>query len=302
MIKVTVPATSANLAVGFDCVGIAVTMHSSFLFSENETEHLSISGCPAEFQNEDNLVYQGFKAACDFLGEPVPNVHIEINSKVPVSRGLGSSAVCIVGGLAGANQWFDNPLTDQQLLEIATEMEGHPDNVAPAIYGGLCMAFIDSHSQVQVVKYPVNRHYQFTAIIPDFKISTADARRVLPKQMSYADVTHQVSHSLLMTRAIETGNIDQLHTAMNDRMHEPYRQQLIHHFPEVKSLCNHSDAVLYVSGSGSTMMAITNDSDNQEQLISSIQSKFPQWSVHAVSVDNNGFKSEVLSDREILHY
>ncbi|MBW1606028.1 homoserine kinase [Lactobacillus sp. Sy-1] len=294
MIKVTVPATSANLSVGFDCIGIAVTMHSTFTFSKNPDQQLSISGCPVDFQNADNLVYKGFKAVCDFLAVPVPAVKINIQSDVPVSRGLGSSAVCIVGGLAGANQWFDNQLSNEQLLAIATKMEGHPDNVAPAIYGGLCMAFVDSNSQVQVVKYPVNDEYQFTAIIPNFKISTADARRVLPAEMSYADVTHQVSHSMLMTHAISTGNISQLGEAMDDRMHEPFRQKLINHFDRVKAICNQLAAVLYVSGSGSTMMAITNAPDKQQQLRLTLEDEFPEWTVKAVKVDNDGFKSEVL--------
>ncbi|MEJ6401056.1 homoserine kinase [Nicoliella lavandulae] len=294
MIKVTVPATSANLSVGFDCIGLAVDMQSKFTFEHNSNADLTISGCPSEFQNEDNLVYQGFKAVCNAIDQPVPKLSIQIHTNVPVSRGLGSSAACIVGGLVGANQWFDLPLNDQELLEIATKMEGHPDNVAPAIFGGLCMAFVDSNQQVQVVKYPVNKALQFVAIIPNFKISTAAARSVLPSQMSYPDVTHQVSHSLLMTHAVETGNLSQLKEAMNDRMHEPYRAKLIHHFDQIKAICNQFNSVLYISGSGSTMMAVTDQPTIKAQLVAQIKAAFPEWQVVPIMVDNHGAKSEVL--------
>ncbi|MHA8111226.1 homoserine kinase [Lactobacillaceae bacterium Melli_B4] len=299
MIKVIVPATSANLAVGFDCIGLAVDMQSTFTFEVNNHQHLSIDGCPTEFQNESNLVYQAFKKLCEQIDQTVPDIHITIQSDVPVSRGLGSSATCIVGGLAGANQWFNAPLSNHQLLEIATEMEGHPDNVAPAILGGLCMAFVDSNQEVQVIKYPVSNQLEFLAIIPDFKVSTADARSVLPKQMSYADVTHQVSHSLLMTSALSTGNLDQLHEAMDDRMHEPFRAQLIEPFNQVKALCERLNAVLYISGSGSTLMAITDNDQNRNQLMKKLHQQFPKWRIQPVQVDPDGVKvdKEAIENR-----
>lgn len=157
---------------------------------------------------------------CDYLDKPVPNVKIDIESDVPVARGLGSSSVCVVAGLKAASVWFDNQISTDQLLVLATEMEGHPDNVTPAILGGLCVSFLDDHNQPQVIKYNVNDRLNFVALIPDYEVSTHEARKVLPKTMSYADAIHQVSRCAVMTKALEVGDMHLIHESCDDRMHE----------------------------------------------------------------------------------
>ncbi|GLB47478.1 homoserine kinase [Philodulcilactobacillus myokoensis] len=292
MIKIKVPATSANLSVGFDCMGMAVNQYAYFTF-QNNSKWLTINGCPKKFQNENNLVYKAFIKGCRVLKQPVPNVKITIQTEVPVSRGLGSSATCIVGGLKGAFEWFHHPISKQKLTQLAATMEGHPDNVAPAIYGGVCMAFNNQNDQVHVVKYPVNSIWKFLAIVPDFKISTQEARTVLPEQLSYQDATFQISHCLLMTHAIQGKRFSTLKEAMQDQMHEPFRKHLIKGYDQVKTITDQMHGILYISGSGSTLMLITNNVNDRQKIAKTIQNQFKKWQVKPISIDSNGIQSEV---------
>ncbi|EPD03310.1 homoserine kinase, partial [Lacticaseibacillus paracasei subsp. paracasei CNCM I-2877] len=134
MISVSVPATSANLAVGFDVLGLALDLKAHFTF-EMSTQKLEIIGDDPAFANNENLIYQAFSKFAEAIDQPVPNLRIVVDSAVPSARGLGSSAICVVGGIAAANAWYQAGWDDTALLRFATEMEGHPDNAAPAIYG-----------------------------------------------------------------------------------------------------------------------------------------------------------------------
>lgn len=300
MIKIKVPATSANVGVGFDCMGLAVSYYSTISFEESAAK-LTITGCPTEFQNEDNLVYKAFVKGCDYLDKPVPNVKIDIESDVPVARGLGSSSVCVVAGLKAASVWFDNQISTDQLLVLATEMEGHPDNVTPAILGGLCVSFLDDHNQPQVIKYNVNDRLNFVALIPDYEVSTHEARKVLPKTMSYADAIHQVSRCAVMTKALEVGDMHLIHESCDDRMHEPYRAKLIPDYDQAKAISEASHGTMYISGSGSTMMAITPNEASADAIVKSARAAFPNWKIRKMAVDLAGVQSEVSERGKVLH-
>lgn len=300
MIKIKVPATSANVGVGFDCMGLAVSYYSTVSFEESATK-LTITGCPSEFQNEDNLVYKAFVKGCDYLDKPVPNVKIDIESDVPVARGLGSSSVCVVAGLKAASVWFDNQISTDQLLVLATEMEGHPDNVTPGILGGLCVSFLDDHNQPQVIKYNVNDRLNFVALIPDYEVSTHEARKVLPKTMSYADVIHQVSRCAVMTKALEVGDMHLIHESCDDRMHEPYRAKLIPDYDQAKAISEASHGTMYISGSGSTMMAITPNEASADAIVKNAQAAFQNWKIRKMAVDLAGVQSEVSERGKVLH-
>ncbi|EHL98945.1 homoserine kinase [Lentilactobacillus parafarraginis F0439] len=300
MIKIKVPATSANVGVGFDCMGLAVSYYSTVSFEESATK-LTITGCPTEFQNEDNLVYKAFVKGCDYLDKPVPNVKIDIESDVPVARGLGSSSVCVVAGLKAASVWFDNQISTDQLLVLATEMEGHPDNVTPAILGGLCVSFLDDHNQPQVIKYNVNDRLNFVALIPDYEVSTHEARKVLPKTMSYADAIHQVSRCAVMTKALEVGDMHLIHESCDDRMHEPYRAKLIPDYDQAKAISEASHGTMYISGSGSTMMAITPNEASADAIVKNARAAFPNWKIRKMAVDLAGVQSEVSERGKVLH-
>ncbi|TLQ20736.1 homoserine kinase [Lentilactobacillus parafarraginis] len=300
MIKIKVPATSANVGVGFDCMGLAVSYYSTISFEESAAK-LTITGCPTEFQNEDNLVYKAFVKGCDYLDKPVPNVKIDIESDVPVARGLGSSSVCVVAGLKAASVWFDNQISTDQLLVLATEMEGHPDNVTPAILGGLCVSFLDDHNQPQVIKYNVNDRLNFVALIPDYEVSTHEARKVLPKTMSYADAIHQVSRCAVMTKALEVGDMHLIHESCDDRMHEPYRAKLIPDYDQAKAISEASHGTMYISGSGSTMMAITPNEASADAIVKNARAAFPNWKIRKMAVDLAGVQSEVSERGKVLH-
>lgn len=287
MIRIKVPATSANLGVGFDCMGLAVSLYSTIDF-EQSSQKLIINGCDEQFQNEQNLIYQAFVRGCQFLNQPIPNVKITIDNHVPVSRGLGSSAVCIVGGLMGANLWFDSPLDKEEILTLATEMEGHPDNVAPAILGNLNVSFTDSLENIQNVAFKVSSDLFFVALIPDYQLSTKKARQVLPKSMDYQTVSYQVGHAVALSKALETGDLQLIRQAIIDKMHEPFRSKLIPDYSAVKSICEKDGGVLYISGSGSTLMAIASNLNDAQKIIDETKKSFPNWETHLLSVDTKG--------------
>lgn len=287
MIRIKVPATSANLGVGFDCMGLAVSLYSTIDF-EQSSQKLIISGCDEQFQNEQNLIYQAFVRGCQFLNQPIPNVKITIDNHVPVSRGLGSSAVCIVGGLMGANLWFDSPLNKEEILTLATEMEGHPDNVAPAILGNLNVSFTDSLENIQNVAFKVSSDLFFVALIPDYQLSTKKARQVLPKSMDYQTVSYQVGHAVALSKAVEIGDLQLIRQAIIDKMHEPFRSKLIPDYSAVKSICEKDGGVLYISGSGSTLMAIASNLNDAQKIIDETKKSFPNWETHLLSVDTKG--------------
>ena len=287
MIRIKVPATSANLGVGFDCMGLAVSLYSTIDF-EQSSQKLIINGCDEQFQNEQNLIYQAFVRGCQFLNQPVPNVKITIDNHVPVSRGLGSSAVCIVGGLMGANLWFDSPLNKEEILTLATEMEGHPDNVAPAILGNLNVSFTDSQENIQNVAFKVSPDLFFVALIPDYQLSTKKARQVLPKSMDYQTVSYQVGHAVALSKALENGDLQLIRQAIIDKMHEPFRSKLVPDYSTVKSICQKDGGVLYISGSGSTLMAITSNLNDAQKIIDETKKSFPNWETHLLSVDTKG--------------
>ncbi|WP_119317356.1 homoserine kinase [Companilactobacillus formosensis] len=293
MIRIKVPATSANLGVGFDCMGLAVSLYSIIDF-EQSSQKLIINGCDEQFQNEQNLIYQAFVHGCQFLNHPVPNVKITIDNHVPVSRGLGSSAVCIVGGLMGANLWFDSPLDKEEILTLATEMEGHPDNVAPAILGNLNVSFTDSQENIQNVAFKVSSDLFFVALVPDYQLSTKKARQVLPKSMDYQTVSYQVGHAVALSKALENGDLQLIRQAIIDKMHEPFRSKLIPDYSMVKAICQKDGGVLYISGSGSTLMAITSNLNDAQKIIEETKKSFPNWETHLLSVDTKGASSDLI--------
>ncbi|AKP66247.1 homoserine kinase [Companilactobacillus ginsenosidimutans] len=293
MIRIKVPATSANIGVGFDCMGLAVSLYSNVDF-EPSKKKLEIYGCPEEFRNENNLVYKAFVNTCDFLNEPVPNVRITIENNIPVARGLGSSAFCIVAGIKGANDWFDAPLSNDEILDLATNMEGHPDNVSPAIYGKLGVSFIDENKDVQTVHFNVNPSLRFVTMIPNYEVSTDKAREILPTEMSYSEAIYQVGHAVALSKAMELGNLKLIRECIIDKMHEPYRSKLIPDYENAKNICEKANGTMYISGSGSTMMAIVDNEKNAEKIVENTKKDFPDWKVYHLNVDTKGAISEVI--------
>lgn len=255
MIKVHVPATSANCCVGFDCMGMALDWNSTFEFMHSEK--LEIEGCPEEYRNEDNLVVAAFRKTCDALGKEMPPFRLKIDSSIPFSRGLGSSATCIVAGLMGANAWFDSPLTKEDLLVLAIKMEGHPDNVAPALFGGICVSMMQEEKVWCRSLHAGDWHG--LVIIPDEEVATREARKVLPETISFHEAKTQVAHAMLMEIALCRSDEELLAACSRDYLHEPYRAKLISSYGMVRELCEKHDLPLWISGSGSTMIVLSTD-------------------------------------------
>lgn len=257
MVKIQVPATSANVGVGFDCLGLALNLYSYFTFEE--IDGFSISGTEKRFLNKDNLVYTSFLKALTYLNKEVKGVSIYIDSHVPVARGLGSSATCVVGGVLGAYALTNTLIDKDEILKICTEIEGHPDNVAPAIFGGL-MASYQTKEEVVSVRYPVDERFHFLALIPDFETKTSDARKVLPTTIPFSTAVTNSAKLSVVLKGFEMYNSNILSLALKDEVHEPFRKELIYEYQAVKEICEEIESVcFYISGSGSTLMNVMCD-------------------------------------------
>lgn len=288
MFQIQVPATSANLAVGYDCLGLAINDLATFTF-QKASQPLIIQDCPTKYQNKNNLVYQSFCKGCKVLKVNVPNVKISIQTKIPIARGMGSSATCIVAGLAAAFLWFHEPLNRNLLYQLAVKIEGHPDNVAPAIFGGLCAAYQMKHVYAHL-HFSVSPHLFWTVLSPHYPVSTAKARQVLPKTMSYQNVTYQISHCLLLVHALEKGNLSQLKEALLDHMQEPYRQKLIPDYQKVHQIAQNYHSLTYISGSGSTIMIISPSEITQNQCVKELTEAVPNSRIKIVKIDTKGLQ------------
>ena len=186
-IKVSVPATSANIGSGFDALGLAVTLYNTVTFEESD--HLDISAADGTRipRGETNLVYRSAKGLFDKVGKTMPPLKLVQTNAIPMARGLGSSSACIIAGLLGANRMLGDVLNTQELLTLATSIEGHPDNVAPALLGGLTSSVFED-GVVYSVKRDVDESLCFAAIVPDYKLLTEAARAALPKEVTHKDV------------------------------------------------------------------------------------------------------------------
>ena len=194
MVKVIVPATSANVGAGFDALGLALSMHNTVTLEESDRIDILASDGTLIPTGTGNLVYRSAKAVFDQLGQPLKGIRIRQENPIPMARGLGSSSACIVAGILGANALLGSPLTQRQMLTLATSIEGHPDNVAPAMLGGFVTSVYDE-GQVYSVRKSIDEELAFAAFIPNFKLLTEKARAALPKTVDRADAVYNLSRA-----------------------------------------------------------------------------------------------------------
>ena len=290
-VTVRVPATSGNVGPGFDTLGMAFSLYNTFEFTKTESG-LSFSGCDAKYQNEHNLCYVAYKKVADAAGKNISGLHIAtISCDVPVARGLGSSATLIAAGAVAANELLNCGFSKYELLKICTPLEGHADNLTPAIFGGFTASMIhDGH--LFTLTYRVSKNLDFFALVPDFEVKTSAARAILPKNYSREDAVYNISHSAFMIKGMETANIRFLTVAANDKIHQPYRSELIHGFENAKAAAKRAGApVFFISGSGSTCLCIAhkNATENVENKLRENFSKLPNnWKIFHLSVDEDG--------------
>lgn len=266
MSKVTirVPATTANLGPGFDAFGCALSLYTDVTFEETDCG-LEITGCDEEFTGPDNLAYTAYCAVLNTMCEEIRGVKIHIDAHIPICRGLGSSAALLVAGAMGANVLRGNKLSTQGLLNITNAMEGHPDNLAPAFFGGLTASMVDGGLPV-CVSFPLHPDWEFLALVPEFNLSTSLARSVLPQQISRADAIYNIAHGALVLKALELGDEKLLRSAMQDRLHQDYRKSLIPDFDKIQALVRTTGAGFCLSGAGPTLLCITRNPGLEEKL------------------------------------
>lgn len=291
MLEVFVPATSANIGPGYDCLGLCLNLFNKFTFEEIE-EGLEFEGCEEKYANEDNLVY---KTMLYFYEKVRPKkipqgLKITFENHIPICRGLGSSSTCIVAGLMAANILTQSNLSKEELLKIAIEIEGHPDNVAPAILGNMVIAFLENKTLYhELIKVP--DEIRFLAMVPDFELSTEKARAILPKQINHKDGVFNVSRCALLIAAFNNNHLDLIKVACRDKFHQDYRSSLINNYDDIVSFANNLDSLgTFLSGAGPTIMALIKNEDshikdNLEKYLSTLNNK---WQILDLKCDKNG--------------
>ena len=286
-VTIRVPATTANLGPGFDAFGCALSLYTDVTFEETEYG-LEITGCDEEFTGPDNLAYVSYCAVLESLSEELRGVKIHIDANIPIGRGLGSSAALLVAGAMGANVLRGNKLSTQGLLNITNAMEGHPDNLAPAFFGGLTASMVDNGLPV-TVNFPLHPDWDFIALIPDFPLATTFARSVLPTELPRAEAVYNIAHGALVLKALELGDEKLLRTAMQDRLHQPYRKKLIQDYDAIEALVRTTGAGFCLSGAGPTLLCITRDAALEEKLAKKLHSITEKsWQILPLHVEFQG--------------
>jgi homoserine kinase len=293
-VTVQVPATTANIGPGFDCLGAALTLYNQVKFTITDSPlEIKVTGkeAAAVSTDESNLLYQSFAQLYHQIGQQIPNLLIEIKLEVPLARGLGSSATAIVGGLMGANFLAENPLSITEIMNLAINLEGHPDNVVPALLGG-CKLSVGEDNNWQISD--ISWHNEIIPIlaIPNFELSTEEARKVLPKDYSRGDTIFNMARLGLLIKGLETNNKDFLKVAMEDKIHQPYRQSLIKGYAQVKTAAIEAGAYnMVISGAGPTLLALTNSNYAKnvvEVMKNAWQNEGVIADVRSLSLDNQG--------------
>jgi homoserine kinase len=241
-VTVRVPATTANLGPGFDTLGAALSLYNTLTvtLTPPTTPH------PPFIQTISRAFYHSANL-------PPSPFSLKIKTQVPISRGLGSSVTIRLGLLAALNALHHSPLTPEQLLSIVINLEGHPDNAVPALHGGFAAATAHRYAS-----FPIAEPVRFIAFIPDFELETKKARAVLPKKVPLPDAVHNIQHTALITAAFASGSYKALKDLFHDRLHQPYRAKLIPGFDAICQAATDAGALgAYLSGAGSTLMAIT---------------------------------------------
>lgn len=293
MIKIRIPATSANLGAGFDALGLALSFYNYVEMEESDRVEISSADDIAVPTDESNLIYVSAKDLFEVCGKKLEGLKLRQTNNIPMARGLGSSSACIVAGLVGANTLLGNPLTTDDLVDLAAQIEGHPDNTAPALLGGIVTAVFDGR-KVHWVKQEVFTKLEFAALIPDFELKTEKARACLPKEVSHKDAVYNLSRAALFSASLLTGKFENLRTAVHDKLHQPYRMELIPNCREVFDIAyTHGAYGVFISGAGPTIMAIADESNEffEGKMKFSLENAgLTGWQVREFHIDNEGTK------------
>jgi len=255
--SVYVPSTGANMGPGFDCMGIALDLWNELHaeLAEQTEVHIEGYGVDTLPRDDSNLVLACMRLLYERCDRTLPALKLHLVNRIPVAAGLGSSAAALVGGLLIANALLDSPFTRSEILRIAVEDEGHPDNVAPAFLGGAMLAYLHEDG-VTHVHLPLRDNFTFAVVTPSFPLLTETARSVLPPYVSRADAVFNVAHASFLTAALTTGNVPLLRRALTDKLHQDARKSLIPGFDDVVKSAQEAGAIgTVLSGAGPTLLA-----------------------------------------------
>lgn len=262
MIKVKVPATSANLGSGFDSLGIALSYYNTVSFAESDECDITSSDGSFVPKDANNMIYKTAKQLYQRCGKPFKALKLVQTNEIPMARGLGSSSACIAAGIIGGNALIGSPLNQQDMLNLAVELEGHPDNVAPAFLGGFVTSVVEN-GHTFAIKKDISLKLSFAAFIPDFRLLTEKARAALPMQISHKDAVYNVQRAALCAAAFCEGKYNLLKVATKDVLHQQYRLPLIEGGAEIIQLCDDLGSYgAFVSGAGPTLLAVVDSSND----------------------------------------
>jgi homoserine kinase len=287
---VRIPGTTANLGSGFDTLGLAVALYNRATVRRRSDRRVEITSPIAEDARAGALAMLEEAAAAFFKKTHAQRFGVDLHlaGDVPIARGLGSSVTARLGCVAGLNALAGNPLDRQGLLEVVAALEGHPDNAAPAVFGGFTAAgFVGS--EVRCIRVPLPSRIRLVTLIPHFEVSTPEARKRVPQTFSKADTIHILNRASLVTAAFATGRLENLRGCFDDRIHQPYRAALIPGMDAILAAGVKAGAIGgWLSGSGSTLMCLA--LDNPEAIATAMQRKMPKAAVHILKPDNAGLK------------
>lgn len=282
--KVTakVPATTANIGPGFDCFGMALPVYNEITIEEtvmpgtgieisvisNNQDELDIMSIPTD---KNNIVYKAVELLYNSIGQTPSELKITIKSDIPIAKGLGSSASVIVGGLLAANELLGRPADEAALLSIATEVEGHPDNVTPAIVGGVVISSQEEDGRVVYRKLDWPEEWKIMVCVPDYELATDIARSVIPKEIPLKDAAFNLRRSAMFVHAVSTKDEKLMKLALTDKLHQPYRMNLVPGLSEIIENLKHEEDVLgcVLSGAGPAVLVITtgNSQDRIKEIV-----------------------------------
>ena len=305
-VSVKVPATSANLGPGFDCLGIALPIYNTvtidetvlpgtgveinILSQDNNFDDLIIDHIP---RDENSIVYKAVELLYNSIGQTPSELKINIHTTIPVTRGLGSSAAVIVGALIAANHLLGEPADESALLSIATEIEGHPDNVTPAIVGGLVLSSQEDDGSILYRKIEWPEDWALTICIPDIELATEISRSVLPDNVPMQDAIYNTKRMGMFIQAVNTSDAELMKAALSDKLHQPYRSKLVPWMDEINNSIKHDDDIFgcVLSGAGSAVLVISKQSaaDKARAKISEVMENLSvKAEIKTLKVENNG--------------
>jgi homoserine kinase len=290
---IKIPCSTSNLGPGFDTLGLALNRYLFLTAEQSNGLSITVEGNGKDHIATDssNLVYAAIETTAQKVGRTVPAMHLHIKNEVPAYGGLGGSGAAIAGGVVLANQLLNLRLSNDDMLNIAVEIEGHPDNVSAAIFGGLTINCFDAEKKVHCRSVKIADTLSVVACSPHFQVQTKQARKILPQQVSLKDAVTNIENAASLVAAMMSGDFDALRYTTAEKLHEQYRATLIPGFDDVKNAALNAGALSFnISGAGPTLFAfaINNENDIAEAMVRAFERNGQKATSEVMKIENNG--------------